>query len=239
MFWDIAVAVAAAACQFVTAWLGWRITTNPLDPIDPKQRWKRTRYHVAFVSTGILGIFFIGYAAYRAPRDRAHLDLRAWPTYQGASGVMSSWASGTGERRAEFLQVNQPLNFNVALVNVGPGVAVNIKSSKGIFIEPGVSPLSENDALAQFEKIKTIERPKGSSVLVKGGGLFVTAEGVVLSPEDYDNLVYGRRVIYMVAEFLYEDDSGSHVRRYCGSLQPPLPGGGLIWADCTGFNGEY
>lgn len=239
MIWDVAIAIGAAVCQFMTAWLGWRITTNPLDPQDPKQGRKRTQYHIAFVTAGVLGIFFIGLAAYRMPRDRAHLQFKVGPTYQNTDVPMGSWSSGTGEHRAEFLQVDQPLAFNIAYTNVGPGVAVNIEPHRGIFIEPGHSPLTESDALAQFEKAKAITPARGIITQVKGDSAFVTAEGPVLSPEDYNNLVYGRRVVYVVAELAYHDDSGTHVRQYCQFLQPPATGGILIWAYCDNFNGEF
>jgi hypothetical protein len=88
-------------------------------------------------------------------------------------------------------------------------------------------------------KLKTIVAPTGNMTLVKGDTGFATVAGIVLSPEDYQNLVYGRRTIYVVAEYSYNDDSGKHTRQFCRGLLPPQPGGLLIWADCEQFNGEY
>jgi hypothetical protein len=237
MIWDIVIAVAAALCQLLTAILGFRITMNPLDPKDPKQRKKRILYNVLFLSAGILGVFFVGLAAYRMPRERAHLGFKTDTTYHGSSGT-SSWASGTGERRAEFLLVNSPLAFNLWYTNLGPGVALNITNRSGLYIEPDQSSSSQSLALAQFEK--SVEPPKGAGItLAKGDSAFLTAHGAILSPEDYDNLVYGRRVEYLIVEFSYHDDAGSHVRQLCQSLLPPQEGGFLIWGSCESFNGEY
>ena len=67
---------------------------------------------------------------------------------------------------------------------------------------------------------------------------FGTAQGPILSPEDYNNLASGRRVVYLVAEFLFSDDAGSHYRHFCGSLEPPQGGGELIWGNCAHYNDE-
>lgn len=210
---------------------------HPLDPQNPRLRKKRIIYESLFVLAGLLGVFFIGLAAYRAPRERAHFVFGIDATYKNLRGE-GSWASGTGERRADFLRIDRPLAFNVGFTNVGPGVAVNTSISKSSIIEPDISPLSESDALAQFEKKKTIEPARGGDTFVKGATAFHTAEGTILSPEDYDNLVYGRRVVYLIAELKYEDDSGKHTRQLCKALVPPQPGGILIWGACLGFNGE-
>jgi hypothetical protein len=202
MIWDIVIAVAAAFCQLVTALLGWRITMNPLNPNDPKQRKKRMLYHAMFVSAGLFGVAFIGLAAYRTPRERAHFMFETGATYLGQSSA-PSWASGTGERRAEFMMIDKPLAFNVWHENIGPGVASEVKIYKATFVEPEISPISENDSLAQFEKMKAVEPPKSLGTVIKGQRGYATASGPVLSPEDYNNLVYGRRVVYVIAELSY------------------------------------
>jgi hypothetical protein len=145
MVWDIAIAVAAGLCQLLTALLGWRITTNPLDLNDPKQRRRLNLYNALFVSAGVVGVFFIGLAAYRVPREHAHFAFQTQTTYQGPSSI-PSWSSGTGERRAEFLMVNSPLAFNLWYTNVGPGVATDVKTYGASFIEPdnSISSLLKN-----------------------------------------------------------------------------------------------
>ena len=132
MLWDIAVAVAAGICQLLTAWLGWRIT---MSPIDPEQKKKRILYEGLFISAGLLGVFFVGLAAYRTPRERAHLAFQPTATYELA-GREFSWASSVGERRAIFLQIDMPLAFNLWYENVGSGPAVNIMARHHAFIEP-------------------------------------------------------------------------------------------------------
>jgi hypothetical protein len=121
---------------------------------------------------------------------------------------------------------------------VGNGTAVNIAGRSHSFIEPNISTTSENDVLERFEKMKSSEPLKGSGAMPKGAIQFVSAQGQILSPEDYANLVYGRRVVYVIAELAYKDDSGGHFRRYCQALEPPQPGGIVIWANCDHFNDE-
>src|SRR2546427_9630633 len=107
MFWDIAISVLAAICQLLTVWLGLRITMNPIDPKDPKLRKKRILYEGSFVLVGVLGVIFVGLAAYRAPRERAHLSIVPSVTYEEL-GKKPSWLDG-----APFLQINKPLAFNI------------------------------------------------------------------------------------------------------------------------------
>jgi len=86
--------------------------------------------------------------------------------------------------------------------------------------------------------MKTSEPLKGSFTLPRGSKQYGSARGQILSPEDYNNLIYGRRVAYLVAELAYQDDAGKHYRHYCQALQPPMPGGVVIWADCNKYNDE-
>src|SRR5882724_2599277 len=142
MAWDVAIAVSAGACQLFTSWLGWRITMNPLDPRNPKAKKKRTLYEWLFPLVGLAGIFFTGVAAHRVPRERAHFLFEIRPVYTTARGE-SSWASGEGERRATFLQIDKPLAFNVWFTNVGFGTAVNVSINKDAVIEANISGVSE------------------------------------------------------------------------------------------------
>ena len=77
---------------------------------------------------------------------------------------------------------------------------------------------------------------------------FSTAYGNILSPEDFDNLTYDRRIVYVLAKMKFEDDFGSHTVELCRYLQPQtklppeLSGASKmiveIWGDCGEFNGE-
>jgi hypothetical protein len=142
------------------------------------------------------------------------------------------------DHRAAFLQINSPLSFNVLYTNVGPGVAVNVAYRRAALVEPNISPTSENDALAQFDKMKLSEPAQGRNTLTKDDKAWVTASGPIVSPEDYDNFVYGRRVAYVIVELSYYDDSGDHTRHLCIALEPPQPGGVMIWDYCGNYNDE-
>lgn len=241
MVWDIVIASAAGLCQLITALLGWRVAVNPLDPNNPQHRKRRLWFNALFIVVGLLGVALVGLGAYRMPRDHAHLAYRMRPLYyQGPinRADIVNWASGPDGHRAEFLEINQPVGFNVVYTNVGSGVAVNSRCYKAAFVEPDISPSSQADALAQFEKMKAVEPGFATGTLTKGESGFVSAKGPILSPEDYNNLVFGRRVLYVVVETAYNDDSGQHTRQMCRALQPPQPGGVLIWANCDNFNDE-
>lgn len=210
---------------------------HPIASDDKNKVRKMVLYDIAFILAGLLGVILVVTMAYRTPREHAHFTFGTFPVY-GSLGSASSWVSGNGDHRADFLQINDPLSFNVVYGNVGPGVAANVAYRKAAFIEPDMSPTSENDALDRFEKMKVSEPPAGSVTLANGDKEWVTAHGPIVSPEDYDNFVYGRRVVYVAVELTYRDDSGTHVRHYCGVLQPPEPGGVVIWAYCGAYNDE-
>ena len=230
MFWTIVIATAAGVCQFVNAYLGWRMATHPIPPEDKNRRRKMMFYDGIFILAGALGVALVVVMAYRTPRDRAHFDIQPYPTIGRPSG---NWASGPDPNHlAEFLVINLPLEFNFTYLNTGPGVAYNIGARRHVFIEPDLSPMSQSDAL-------TSEPAEGSFVLAKGVSGWSTAQGSILSPEDYDNLVYGRRVVFVVGELTYSDDSGKHIRDFCSELAPPQRGGLMIWGYCDSFNSEY
>jgi len=233
MFWTIVIATGAGFCQFVGSLLGWRMTTHPIDPNNPHKKRKMLIYDGAFILAGTCGIILIILMASRAPIEHAHLDVQAGPI-----NSTDTWASGTADHKAGFLVVGQPLEFNIWFTNVGPGVATNVGTRQRSFIEPDMSTPSEDDALEEFKKRKSPEPQVGGAILDKGAINFSTAPGVILAPEDYDNLVYGRRVVYVVAEIPYRDDSGQHVRHYCAVLQPPQSGGTMIWHFCDSYNDE-
>src|SRR6266446_7679523 len=130
MFWDISIAVGASVTQLTTAYLGWRMTVNPIIPKDPTQKRKRTIYEGLFIFSGLIGVFLVGLAAYRAPRERAHLAIIPDATY-GEPGKPPSWSGG-----AAFLQVNKILAFNLIYRNVGAGSALNVTLHKYVLIEP-------------------------------------------------------------------------------------------------------
>lgn len=232
MFWDIVIAVFAALMQGTAAFLGWYVTINPLIPGDPKYGRKKRIYTRLFVFVGLVGVFLVGFAAYRAPRERAHFAILPAPAYEQQGMLMPTWSN------AAFLQVNMPLAFNVVYGNLGSGTATNTAGRGHSFIEANGSDTSEADVLAEFERMRTTEPSKGMAMLPKGMQQWITARGVTLSPEDKDNLISGRRVVYVVAEFLYADDSGKHTRHYCQYLQTPQAGGNLIWANCSHYNDE-
>jgi hypothetical protein len=229
MFWDICIAVAASATQLITAYLGWRMTVNPIDPKDATQKRKRIIYEGLFLAAGFLGVVLVGLAAYRVPRERAHLAVVPEPTYLHKPN---------DEYPVPFLMVNMPLSFNVRYTNVGNGTAVNLGSRMHVFIEPDISTTSESDVHEQFEKMKVSQPLKGAVMLAKGADQFGSAKGPILSPEDYANLMFGRRVAYIVAELRYRDDIGAHYRHYCQALLPPQPGGHVIFATCENYNDE-
>jgi len=122
MFGISLVAAAAGTCQLLTAWLGWRITMYPID--QGQKREKELFYEGLFISAGLMGVFFVGLAAYRAPRERAHLAFQPAATYYEVGGTGVSWVSSIGEHRATFLQVDMPLSFNLVYLNAGSGTAV-------------------------------------------------------------------------------------------------------------------
>src|SRR5205823_4199582 len=119
----------------ITAYLGWRMTVNPISHKDPTQKRKRTIYEGLFVSAGLVGVFLGGLTAYRSPRERAHLAFQPVAAYE-ITGTSFSWASGPVDHRASFLQVDQPLAFNIWYLNVGSGPAMNIMGRSHTFLEP-------------------------------------------------------------------------------------------------------
>jgi hypothetical protein len=240
MFWDIFIAVAASVMQFVTAFLGWRITLNPISPKDPNHRRKKILYTSSFLIAGAIGVGSVGLAAYRTPREHAQL-LIGYPAPNRAQvpdpfGVTASWGHDI-QHGATFLQVDSPLAFNIWWSNVGTGPGWDGSERAHVFIEPDGAPSSETDAIDRFDKLKTSEPLRCCLTFPKGGSGFTTAFGQILSPEDYANLVNGRRVAFVLAELQYADSIGKHTVKSCNSLQPPQVGGLLIWGSCSHYNG--
>jgi hypothetical protein len=229
---DILIAIGAAICQAVPSLLGFRATVVP---IRPEQGKRKAAYEVLFVVSTVVGIVLVSVMASRAPLQPAHFTFSKFPTYGGED---ASWASGPPDNRAAFLQIGSPLSMNVWTPNVGPGVASNSITRAAMFTEPNISSVSENEALDQFGRISKSLEPLGPVTLASGQRTFITAEGPIVTPEDYSNLVSGRRVAYLIVEIAYRDDTGSHTRHLCQAIEPPQQGGRIIYSYCKSYNDE-
>jgi len=71
IFIDISIAVVAALAQFITGYLGWQVTVEPLAPSDAKR--KKIYMHVFWVS-GLLGILAVTGGVFRAAKEQAGHD---------------------------------------------------------------------------------------------------------------------------------------------------------------------
>jgi hypothetical protein len=224
MFWNIAIAVGAGAAQFVNAWLGWRVTSA--NPLTPRQR---KVYDILFVAVGLLGLVFIGLAASRPGPERAHLKVEPHIAYEFPESLKYGdlWRFASN-----FLPINSPLRMNLSFTNVGNGSAINFRNNGRVYIEPDFSLASAHDAVSKFNAWLKIQPVAPATTFTRDEYGFITYEGDILTPEDFQNIVFGRRLIYVIGVFTFEDDAGTHYHNVCTFLLPPISGGLLIWKGC-------
>lgn len=236
---NITLAILAAGCQLINAWMGWKVTGQTL---SVKQR---KTYDALFIIVGLAGLVLVGLIAARAGRqERAHFSARIVNTYQvfdqtTRAIVPFSW-----------FVVDKPLAFNVFAKNVGNGSAYNAEEHFHSFVKPDNSASSESDVVKDFKSWLLVQ-PHNSRTWPKDSESFSTAAGDVISPEDYSNLTTGRRTVFVIGNLTFDDDFGSHEFDVCQVIQkqmelPPdfLPGFNKvtvpteIWGFCSIFNGE-
>ena len=231
-FWIIALAVGAAITQLFNSWLGYHVSTLP-NPLTPKQR---LRYHIAFIGVGIIGVFLVGLAAYRSGQERAHFRFTYEPTNHPLSYGPNDdlWSSA-----AMVFPIGKPLSYNVNDDNVGNGPAINVRHYCRTYIEPDQTLTATRDAVSKFDSWVNLQ-PSGKTgeTMSKGEFGFVTCAGDIVTPEDLDNLKFGRRMVYVVGLWKFDDDFGSHTHEVCTRLQPPDAGGAFILAGCEEHTAE-
>lgn len=230
MGWNVGIAVGAAVAQFITAWLGWRVTQT--DPSLTKRQ--KHIYDIVFIAVGLIGVMFVAIAAYRGQREeRAHLLLREDLAYSFGN-TEATWAKVN-----DFLPIGEPMKLNIDFKNVGDGPATNATHVGRVYIEADESLASSRDAVSKFQTWFKITNPSlTETTIAKDQEGFVTNEGDILTPEDSQNITLGRRVIYEVGTFWFDDDRGAHHHNFCWLLHPPAIGGRIITEACREFTDE-
>lgn len=219
MFWDVTFVIVAFISGAIQTWLGFDVSTS-FKALTARH--KRT-YRMLFLVCTLVNFSMVITLAYRATRQRAHLALAVQPAHKPPDTYTSlDWWSVA----YAFIPVDWPLEFNVYYKNVGDGPAFNVYRSGRVYIEPDISLNSSRDAVERFESWRKTEANQRSGwTIERGESGFVSFKGDIVSPEDYQNLVNGRRIAYIVGLFSWDDDSGAHSHELCKRLQPPFKAG--------------
>lgn len=226
MHLTIFLAVIAALMQALTTWLAFHVSASP-DVLNDKR--KMQRYRIAFVGLLLIGIVVAVISAYRGTKvERVHMAITEirpitkprWPI------------------------IGEPLEVNIHFKNVGNGMAFNTVLAAYTVLKPDHSAYSEQQTIAEFEKWLQTQPMESGASLAKDNEMWDTSSGAILTPEDHNNLLTGRKVMYLVGVLQFRDDFGKHLQRICRFLQPPGPtgGGGYkvfgILAGCSQYNDE-
>lgn len=204
----------AALCQAANGFLGWKFSRNELS-----DKWRRFA-DTAFAGIAILGCCVGAFATYLGTRlERVHFSFN--PVYahrdveaDGVTTVPYSW-----------LTVDRPLTFALVTQNVGNGSAYDFDLKGRSYLEPDKTPASQKDAVKQFnEWLQSGSIPTVHLTLPKGEKGFTSADGVILSPEDIENIKHDRRTVFIVGRVVFKDDFGfgSHTNDYCAYFLPQL-----------------
>lgn len=228
MIWTILIAVIGGLASFTNSFLGYKVT-NLSGPLPAA---KKRLYDALFIGTGIIAVICLGLAASRGAPERAHLKLK--PSLGYIFNHPATWADAPG-----FIPVGQMMKFNVEFENVGNGPATNVTHAGRVYIEPDDSITSSQDAVSKFENWRKLTRPDtATTTIAKADSGWTTSEGDVLTPEDFQNVISGRRLIYQVGAFWFEDDTGGHYHNFCWFLMAPREGEKIIPALCQEHNEE-
>ena len=237
MFWNIFLATAGSLIQLASAFIRWRWTRRDISP--SRQKWS----DITFIAIWLIGTLLIGISTYRGNRqERAHFAFQIQNTYQleANNGEITPYS---------WFVVDQPLSFNVYQINVGSGSAYNLDARGRTLLEPDMSLSSQRVAIDEFEVWLKSQSNSAKQTLPKGQPSFISAAGVILTPEDYNNIIANRKTVYVLARVLFEDDFGSHTAEVCEYLEPqqtrllpaPFPGPVKvveIFQGCQDHNGE-
>jgi hypothetical protein len=172
------------------------------------------------------------------------------PGKEKGSGLQSSLVERVHFAITKFEQtytpwpmVGEPLGFNIYFKNVGNGMAYEADFQAMAALESDSSQYSQQRAIAEFEKwLQAQLKPRMS--IPKDKELWASALGAIVTPEDVNNLLKGRKVMYLVGTIQFRDDFGKHTQRICHFLQPPVvtaTGGHSelgIFQHCNQYNDE-
>jgi hypothetical protein len=134
--------------------------------------------------------------------------------------------------------INRKLSVNITLKNVGKSPAANIQDWRRSFIREDGGLTSQADAVESFEKWIATNPSIGGNTTQAGETFWISAEGEILPPEDRQNIISGRRVVYALVNLHFTDDFGRHEFHTCQFLSPPQEGGTMIWNFCSLYNEE-
>jgi hypothetical protein len=223
MAWDIALALLAFASQFVTSYLGWRVTVDGVKPGRKKV------YEAVFVLGGIVGAFSIGIATYRASgiaSDLASLKAEQKQTNTEITKIEKNteqhshinFEIPSGRRGIPvpipFLnpmgsfRKDDDTSLNVGYMNVGDYLVP--RSFMGATII--VSPIAEHEGL--FTRMrKTMSPPMVSSSALPphtNGAAYFTFHGPKLTRKEAQKLNSGDDELCVLGLALWKDDTGAY-----------------------------
>jgi len=261
---DITLAVLAFLSQFLTAYLGWRVT------VDGVQEKRKKLYELLFIIGGLVGALSIGLATYRASAvagDLASIKAGQKQTNAGISQIQDAQA----HQQAVVVNVPPPpkqkavmaLSRNTAddgiqiihdpqypqfgwLVNVSCKNVGTITARRVVCVEytkriPADGGIPTKQTLEQYWKDfskKLAEAHPPQSVDLEPGRNSWGSVGLEMLDVDPE-LNSGGKVIMVAGAILYSDEAGAHKKEFCEWAQPPFNPANSTWHFCEiGHNRE-
>lgn len=259
MAFDITLALLAFASQFITAYLGWRVT------MDGVRQDRKKLYEFLFIMGGVIGALSIGFATYRATgiaHDLAELKTGQKTANQGIAQIAQNTAqlpvingsrpsTPTPRISTGFLQLgpvqflqpeitpSSPLTLNAYLTNKGqePIADVHWYAEVGL-IDGTESPISVHSnflskASAEYQKQLKSKIP-GTAVGV-GEAVWATLGYSQITQEQFDKLQGSKLRFYVFAWARWKNEVGDLDE--CVWLKVPednkvSQSEKLVWRDC-------
>jgi hypothetical protein len=228
MVFDSAVAVVLAIFAWRMAYLGVRVTLNPIRNADRKKKLKRE-----FTAIGIISVALIATQAYRANVAYSNL-VKEIRKNQNASVTIST--PPTIDRPFFNFTTDSKLDFNTAF-KITSNTAKNFRVYPVIWLEDSPpNGHADKDVISRFR----VEAAKNMSDRGNDRGPG-TGDWFTLSLDLYghsgSDLVAGKRTIYFLAKGEWNNPSGSDSHLdVCEYLQQPaeiLFRGNFIWHNCS------
>ncbi|RPI71724.1 MAG: hypothetical protein EHM38_03375 [Geobacteraceae bacterium] len=117
--------------------------------------------------------------------------------------------------------VGKPLAMSFYYKNVGDGTAHNTIVESYAVLKNDDSLISQQQAVTEFhEQLKKRIWNEGWSQAKEHELWSTTKGGAIISAEDRDNILSGKRTVFLIGLIEFMDDFGKHSQQFCWLLQP-------------------
>jgi hypothetical protein len=216
MMWDLIIATLASSAQFITSYLGWRVT---VDPLQPSEVHRRQIYKYVFWTAGVLGIAAIASGSYLSSQEAVRLNRSL--DLGGVAPMRAKLASP--HYRVRMDDRTRILLLELQFENIGTEKAQDISHYSNIELVVKSDPRTRDEIVRSLWETKHKTTDESLSPVDPDRMLTLNVKVPVMTASDIDALTSGNATLYVLGTVIYGDTRHHNWHTsYCRSIQGAL-----------------